>query len=83
MYKVLLKRNAEKELNKIPGLFKDRIVKALFQLQEDPFFGKPLLGKLHGFYSLRVWPYRIIYTIYKKELVVFVVAVAHRQKAYK
>jgi addiction module RelE/StbE family toxin len=80
---VLLKRKAEKELNKLPGLFKDRIVKALFQLQQDPFLGKSLLGKLHGFYSLRVWPYRIIYTIYKRDLVVFVVAIAHRQNAYK
>jgi len=83
MYQVVLKRKAEKKLNKIPTLYKERIIKVLFQLQKDPFFGKPLLGKLKDFYSLRVWPYRIVYTIYKKDLVVFVITIAHRQNAYK
>ena len=83
MYKVLIKRKAEKELNNIPDLFRERIKKGLYLLQTDPFMGKHLLGKLKGFYSLKIWPYRIIYTIYKKDLVVFVISIAHRQNAYK
>jgi mRNA interferase RelE/StbE len=83
MYKVVLKREAEKNLNKIPDLYRERIIKALFMLEKEPFFGKPLLGRLKGFYSLRVWPYRIVYTVYKKDLVVFVIAIAHRQSVYK
>jgi mRNA-degrading endonuclease RelE of RelBE toxin-antitoxin system len=39
-------------------------------------------GKLKGCYSLRAWPYRIIYQIIKKSLYVAVIRILHRQGAY-
>ena len=56
---------------------------ALDALEEDPFIGKKLSGEFQGIRSFRVWPYRILYEIKKKELFVFVIRIAHRQGAYK
>ena len=55
---------------------------ALIELAQNPDLGKKLEGELRDFYSLRVWPYRIIYQIIKNELIVFVVQIKHRQGVY-
>lgn len=34
-------------------------------------------------WSLRVWPYRIIYQIKNKELVILIIKVGHRQGIYR
>ncbi len=52
-------------------------------LSEDPEVqGKPLLGELKGYRSLRAagQRYRIIYTVQEKRVVVFVVAVGIRHE---
>lgn len=82
-YRVELKPRAEKELNKLPQRDYYRIITALVGLAIDPFVGKKLEGKYKDCYSLRVWPYRIIYQINKKELLVFVIRIGHRQGIYK
>jgi len=83
MYQIILLRKAEKDLNRIARNYKVQIIAALFDLRNDPYAGKPLKGKFSGYYSLRVWPYRIIYSINKKELRIFVIRIGHRQGAYK
>lgn len=82
-YRLILESRAEKELDKIPKTYHGKIIKALRSLTEDPFQGKKLDGELKGMYSIRVWPYRIIYEIRKKELYVIIVHVGHRQGVYK
>lgn len=83
MYKVLLTNKAEKSLDKIPDLYQGRIVIVLKKLIINPFIGKKLEGRYKDAYSLRVWPYRIIYSIKKKELIVEVIEIAQRGGAYR
>lgn len=80
---VKLEKQAQKELNKIPEDYKKRIIEIIESLSENPYSGKKLEGELKGLYSWRVWPYRILYKIYNKILVVVVIKIAHRQKVYK
>ena len=82
MLRVVVKISAQKNLKKIDRRYQARLVNAMRELGSDPFLGKPLVGDLSGFYSLRVWPYRIIYQLLKKEGVLFIVAIEHRQGAY-
>jgi mRNA interferase RelE/StbE len=63
------------------GLFK-RIDNALEALKSNPFLGKPLKDRLKGKYSLRVGVYRIIYSIEKKEIVIYVLDIGHRREVY-
>lgn len=83
MYQIILKKNAQKYLKKADKRYKTRIIKLLFLLQKDPHISKPLLGILKGYYSLRVWPYRIIYKIYHNKKTIVIIDIDHRQGVYK
>lgn len=81
-YEVRLKPRAEKDLARLPEAFQDKILHALVYVAENPYEGKKLVGEYGGRYSVRVWPYRIIYSVYKKERVVIVIRIGHRQGVY-
>jgi mRNA interferase RelE/StbE len=81
-YELIIKSKARKNLDKLPREYRSRIVQTLREIKSDPFFGKPLSGERKGQYSARVWPYRIIYTIEKKELVIIIIDIDHRQGVY-
>lgn len=78
-----IKPRARKNLDKIPENYRARIIAALDAIVLDPFSGKKLSGKRKDQYSIRVWPYRIIYIIKKMELIVFIIDIDHRQGVYK
>ena len=82
-YQVKIQKSAEKQLAKIPAIYQDKFLRIFRSLAGDPFQGKKLEGELRGKYSVRVWPYRIIYQIYKKELIVLIIDIGHRQGVYK
>lgn len=82
-YYLRIKPSAEKNLRKLPKKDIARIMKVLTYLCDDPWSGKKLSGEYQGCYSLRVWPYRVIYQVYRKELMIIVVGLGHRQGVYK
>jgi mRNA interferase RelE/StbE len=82
MYRVVLSKSAEKDLNKVDKKFKPHIFAALFDLRRDPYSGKKLKGKFQNCYSLRVGVYRIIYRVYKRELDILIIRIGHRQGVY-
>ncbi len=81
-YVVEIKPLARKKLDKAPESYRARIIEILGEIALDPFFGKKLSGDRKGQYSVRVWPYRIIYIIKKTELIVLVIDFGHRQGIY-
>ena len=83
MYRVVLSRLAEKDLEKVDKEYKPRIIAALFDLRKDPYSGKKLEGKFRDYYSLRVGSYRIIYKIYKRELNILIIRIGPRQGVYQ
>ena len=82
-YNVVLSHKAEKGLDKILYPWQGRIIIILKKLAFDPHIGKKLEGKYKNDYSIRVWPYRIIYTIKKKKLIIEVIEIEQRGRAYK
>ena len=85
-YKLQLTRQAESSLERMarhePDLYK-RVVQVLEDLQHDPFQGKPLKGQLKGRYSYRVGTYRIIYTVFRNQLLIVVIDIGHRRDIYR
>ena len=82
-YKIVLPRKVQKDLDEIDSRYKQRIELALISLSSDPFLGKKLDGKYKDQRSYEVRPYRIIYEIIKRELIVLIIRIGHRQGVYK
>ncbi len=83
MGRVFIANQAQKELLRLPSREQLKIKKRLRILESNSFTGKKFVGKLNGFYSLKVWPYRIIYLLKKGGQEVWVVHILHRQGVYK
>ena len=77
-----VKPNAQKNIDKLPEQHRARVLHIFDEIAANPFLGKKLHGKRDGQYSLRVWPYRIVYKIYKHELLILVIEFGHRQGVY-
>ncbi len=60
-----------------------RVDRALDRLAGKPDSGKPLYGPLRGKRSFRVGTVRIIYRYEHSELLVLVLEIAQRQRAYR
>ena len=82
-WEIRVEKKAQKEIDKVPFQYQKRILLALCIIAEEPFVGKKLKGKLSGLYSYRVWPYRIIYKVYEKQLLILIIRIGHRQRVYK
>ncbi|MBI4802949.1 MAG: type II toxin-antitoxin system RelE/ParE family toxin [Elusimicrobia bacterium] len=86
MYSIELSRTAESVYR---WLFKHdrklfaRIDAALEFLKQDPFQGKPLKGHFQGDRSYRVGSHRIIYTIVRQRLLVYILDIGHRREVYR
>lgn len=80
---VVLSKNAQKEYEHLPKSEQIKIRKKLKSLEVYQYSGKKLTGEMKGIYSLRAWPYRIIYEINQEEKRVDVHKIAHRQGVYK
>ncbi len=81
--RVILSREAERDYSNLPKSERKKVDRKLLYLSKNPFIGKSLGGELKGLYSLKAWPYRIIYQVIKKSLYVAVIRILHRQGVYK
>ena len=82
-YYLVIDKKAQKEIFRLSLKDTLRIQAGIQKILINPFAGKKLNGKLQGAYSIRVWPFRILYKIQQKKLVILVLKVVHRKEAYK
>jgi mRNA interferase RelE/StbE len=83
-YKIGWKKSAAKDLKTLPPAVVAEIVARVTALAEDPFPSgvKKLTGAEHT-YRIRFSSYRVIYTVFKNDLLIEIVRVGHRQSVYK
>ncbi|WP_426521169.1 type II toxin-antitoxin system RelE family toxin [Diaminobutyricibacter sp. McL0618] len=83
-YSVVLTRRAEKELGKLDGKARSRIVTALGLLRDEPRppTAKALTGH-PGYLRVRVGDHRIVYVVEGDRLLVLVLTVGHRREIYR
>lgn len=77
-----VKPEPQKSIDKLQEQYRVRVLQILGGIEANPFAGKKLHGKREGQYTVRVWPYRIVYKIYKNELIIVVIEFGHRQGGY-
>ena len=83
-FEVILHKKAVKILKKLPKDISLRVIKALEELEYDPFYGdiKPLKG-LKKVFRKRVGKIRIIYYIDFEQKKIVVLKISYRKKAYR
>ena len=83
MFSVEYAKSVTKDLKSLPKPLRARALNVAEDiLARDPYQGKPLAGPYKGVYRFRVGEYRIVYSIEKERLVVFVLRIRHRQDVY-
>lgn len=80
---LVLSNNAQKNFKRLPKPEQLKIGKKLFVLSQNPLSGKKLVGELKDSWSIRAWPYRIIYKLNSSEHRIEVSDIIHRQGAYR
>lgn len=83
MLTLTLSGEATREFIRLPKSEKKKVDRKLKYLKINPFIGKPLTGELKGFFSLKAWPYRILYEFIKGKNIVKVHKIQHRKEVYK
>ncbi len=82
-YKIEVKVSAKKELRKVAKEYLIKIIKEIDKLAGNPFPDNSIKLSSQGKYRLRIGKYRVLYSVQKKPLTIFVVKVAHRKSVYK
>ncbi len=83
MYKVELRRNAKKSLDRFQDQERHRIIAALLRLEQEP---RPKgLEKIKGteLWRIREGDYRLVYHIDDEEKIIRVVRIGHRRDIYR
>ena len=84
-YKVKIKTSAQKEIRKLPNKdVRAKVVDIIDALEYNPFpeESKKIKGS-NNIYRIRYGVYRVVYAVYKNELLVLVVRVQHRKEVYR
>ena len=86
LYKLVFTKNAAKEYADLyrrnRAIFK-RVRAALLFIMQDPSIGKPMKFDLKGTWSYRVGMYRILYTVERAVLKIYVIDIGHRREVYR
>jgi len=83
MFKILYTKEAKTAIAKLPAKKKRQIKETIERIAENPEIGKHLTHELKGLLSYRSGTYRIIYRIYHKKIMVFILTVGHRKDIYQ
>jgi mRNA interferase RelE/StbE len=83
MYKVLLKKPAEKYLNKLSGKMYRAVRSKIEELKTNPLPGDaiPLKGYSHT-YRMRLGDIRIIYEVHQEKLIILIIDIGSRGQVY-
>jgi len=79
---IIVTPEAEKQYNRLPKIEQKKVKRKLTILEINPKAGKKLVGNFSELWSLRAWPYRIIYYLNKSQNTIYIVTIAHRQGVY-
>ena len=84
MWEIAYKKSVKKDLKKLSSEVQYIIRRAIEEkLMVDPVrFGIPLRRDLKGLMKLRVGDYRVIFSVERKLVIVYVIKIGHRREVY-
>ena len=82
MYKVLVERRAERDLNTLERKMRNRVIAHLFGLGNAPRMNARKLEGSKNAWRIRIGDWRVIYEINDKQKEIKIYRIKHRSKAY-
>jgi mRNA interferase RelE/StbE len=83
-HSIEFRKSAEKDLRRLDSTTRQRVVRAIWQLAENPRpSGCRKLVHTRNAYRIRVGDYRVIYAVLDVVLIVAIESVRHRREAYR
>ena len=86
MYNVTYTRKSLKFLEKLSKTDKNlsnKVIDAIEYISKDPSNFKKLRGRFKGLNRIQIGKIRVVFKIYKKELIILVVDIGKRNKIYR
>ena len=83
-YDIEITRTAEKQLKRLPQDDRQRIVRAILSLSDNPFpRGSRKLSGYDDVVRIRVGTYRILYSVSERKLIIIILKLGHRKSVYR
>jgi len=83
-HSIEISRTAEKQLKKLNRDDQRRVIKAIVALADDPHQqGSRKLTGHDDVLRIRVGPYRVLYSVSGKKLVIIILKIGHRKDVYR
>ncbi|RIV20233.1 type II toxin-antitoxin system RelE/ParE family toxin [Alicyclobacillaceae bacterium I2511] len=84
LYELKVRKQVTKFLDKLDSPTRKRLVNAIYELADDPFYGNIRKMECYtGMYRKSVGDFRILYEIVKNELIVDVIKLKPRGDVYR
>ena len=83
-YSLEISRTAEKQLKKLDQADRQKVVKAMVALADDPYpRGSRKLTGYDDVFRIRVGSYRVLYSVSGTKLVIVILKIGHRKDVYR
>ena len=83
-FRIRISRMAERQLKKLPSEARDRVVRAVRALADDPVpRGSRRLTGYDDVFRVRIGPYRVLYSAAASTLTILVLKIGHRGDIYR
>ena len=81
-YEIRFENKASRIFDKLDNSIKKKIGKKIDELRFNPELGKRFSGNLHGLWKLKIEKWRIFYSIKKDKIIIYILDIKKRDKAY-
>jgi mRNA interferase RelE/StbE len=82
-YRIVIRRQAEKEFERLGHEERKRVAQKLLLLEKEPFPSGAIALQGRQGYRIRIGDYRVLYEVDEAAKVVTVTAVGHRRDVYR
>jgi mRNA interferase RelE/StbE len=82
-YRILTTRRFLRHLKRLEGEVRERILDAVREVSERPYFGSTLMFDERRLYKFRVGDYRLVYEVDEENKAVLFLIVDHRRRVYR
>ena len=83
-FEIRISRMAERQLKKLPSEGRDRVVRAVRALADEPVpRGSRRLTGYDDVFRIRIGRYRVLYSVVASTLTILVLKIGHRKDVYR